>query len=140
MAFTNRNTQQEESIAEINVTPFVDVVLVLLIIFMITAGVVEFGLEIDVPKTREVASGTEDFDFVNITSKGELYFNTEPVSIYDIVPRIKEKGGDEAGVYLRAHKTTPWEVIAQVVAECGAGKIKVNLVTKPLERLPRRRR
>ena len=52
MAFSNRSGQQQDSIAEINITPFVDVVLVLLIIFMITAGVIEFGLEVDVPKTR----------------------------------------------------------------------------------------
>ncbi|MDA1314143.1 MAG: biopolymer transporter ExbD [Acidobacteria bacterium] len=138
MAFTNQN-EPDESIAEINVTPFVDVVLVLLIIFMITAGVVEFGIEIDVPRTREVASTSEDFDFVNITSNGELYLNTEPISIYDIVPRIKERqGGKGTGVYVRAHKETPWEVVAQVVAECGAGKLQVNMVTKPLERNPRR--
>lgn len=140
MAFSNPSGQQQDSIAEINITPFVDVVLVLLIIFMITAGVVEFGLEIDVPKTREVATGSKDFDFINITDKGELYFNTEPVSIYDIVPRMKEKGGERPGVYLRAHRTTPFEVIAQVVAECGAGQVEVSIVTKPLERMPRRRR
>ena len=139
MAFTNRNGQHEESIADINITPFVDVVLVLLIIFMITAGVVEFGLEIDVPKTREVASGSEDFDFINITSNGEIYLNTEPISIYDIVPRVKKQGKSGASIYLRAHKKVPWEVIAQVVAECGAGNVNVNLVTKPLESNPRSR-
>ncbi|MDE0167191.1 MAG: biopolymer transporter ExbD [Bryobacterales bacterium] len=140
MAFSNRN-RQEESIADINITPFVDVVLVLLIIFMITAGVVEFGLEIDVPRTREVASTSEDYDFVNITSDGQLYLNTEPISVYDIAPRIKERQGEKGpGVYVRAHKETPWEVVAQVVAECGAGKVVVNMVTKPLERNPRRKR
>lgn len=140
MAFSNRN-RQEESIADINITPFVDVVLVLLIIFMITAGVVEFGLEIDVPRTREVASTSEDYDFVNITSDGQLYLNTEPISVYDIAPRIKERQGEEGpGVYVRAHKETPWEVVAQVVAECGAAKVVVNMVTKPLERNPRRKR
>lgn len=140
MAFSNRN-RQEESIADINITPFVDVVLVLLIIFMITAGVVEFGLEIDVPRTREVASTSEDYDFVNITSDGQLYLNTEPISVYDIAPRIKERQGEEGpGVYVRAHKETPWEIVAQVVAECGAGKVVVNMVTKPLERNPRRKR
>ena len=140
MAFSNRN-RQEESIADINITPFVDVVLVLLIIFMITAGVVEFGLEIDVPRTREVASTSEDYDFVNITSDGQLYLNTEPISVYDIAPRIKERQGEEGpGVYVRAHKETPWEMVAQVVAECGAGKVVVNMVTKPLERNPRRKR
>lgn len=138
MAFTKRNAPLEESIAEINITPFVDVVLVLLIIFMITAGVVEFGLQIDVPRTNEVASTTKDLDFVNITGDGKLYLNTEPINIYDIVPTVQAKQGPEAGIYVRAHKATPWEVVAQVVAECGAGDVKVNMVTKPLERSPRR--
>ena len=139
MAFSTRN-KNDGPISDINVTPFVDVVLVLLIIFMITAGVVEFGLDIDVPSTREVASSSKDLDFVNITGTGELYLGTDPVGLYDIVPRIKEKKGDDPAVYVRAHRTTPWEVIAQVVAECGAGGLKVNMITKPLERMPRRRR
>ncbi len=136
MAFKTSNSD-DDLMADINVTPFVDVVLVLLIIFMITAGVVEFGLDIEVPRTREVASSSKDYDFVNITGSGELYFNTDPVSVYDIVPRIKEKLGDKAAVYVRAHRTTPWEVIARVVAECGAGGVAVNMITKPLERMPR---
>ena len=139
MAFSTRN-KNDGPISDINVTPFVDVVLVLLIIFMITAGVVEFGLDIDVPSTREVASSSKDLDFVNITGTGELYLGTDPVGLYDIVPRVKEKKSDDPAVYVRAHRTTPWEVIAQVVAECGAGGLKVNMITKPLERMPRRRR
>ena len=139
MAFSTHK-RDDGPIGEINITPFVDVVLVLLIIFMITAGVVEFGLEIDVPRTREVATTSKDLDFVNITGSGEVYLGTDPVSIYDIVPRIKEKKGEDAAVYVRAHRTTPWEVIAQVVAECGAGGVKVNMITKPLERMPRPRR
>ncbi len=137
---TRKRNRNNGVISDINVTPFVDVVLVLLIIFMITAGVVEFGLDIDVPRTREVASSSKDLNFVNITGSGEVYLGTEPISIYDIVPRIKEKKGEDAAVYVRAHRTTPWEVIAQVVAECGAGGIKVNMITKPLERMPRRGR
>ena len=139
MAFTNRNGRLEDSIAEINVTPFVDVVLVLLIIFMITAGVVEFGLEIDVPQTREVATTNRDLDFVNITARGQLYFNDDPVSLYDLVPRLKQKQGAEPSIYVRAHKDTPWEVVAQVVAEFGAAGISPNMVTKPLERNPSQR-
>ena len=135
MALRTQNTN-DESMADINVTPFVDVVLVLLIIFMITAGVVEFGLDIEVPRTREVSSSSQDYDFVNITGSGEVYFNTDPISIYDIVPQIRKKVGDDASVYVRAHRSTPWEVIAQVVAECGAGGVAVNMITKPLERMP----
>ena len=89
MAFSNQNPQQDESIADINITPFVDVVLVLLIIFMITAGVVEFGLDIDVPRTREVATTSQDLDFINITANGELYLNDDPIVFGDIVPRVK---------------------------------------------------
>jgi len=135
MAFSNRNGPEQDSIADINVTPFVDVVLVLLIIFMITAGVVEFGLDIDVPQTREVAASQKDFDFVQVTADGRLFFNADPVSLYDIVPKVKSSGQDS--VYLRAHKNVPWEVVAQVIAECGAGKVGVNVVTKPMENNPR---
>jgi biopolymer transport protein ExbD len=139
MAFLNPNGQQEDSIAEINVTPFVDVVLVLLIIFMITAGVVEFGLQVDVPKTREVASTAQDLDFVNITADGTMFFNDDPISLYDIVPRVRAKQGEQARVYIRADKTVPWEIIAQVFAECGSAGVGVDAITKPLERNPGRR-
>ncbi len=130
----------DDQIAEINITPFVDVVLVLLIIFMITAGVVEFGLEIDVPRTREVAVTDRDYAYVNITSKGELFFGDEPVSVYEIAELAREKNPDEPGIYLRAHRTTPWEIVAPVIAECGVNRVSVNVVTKPLIRDPRTRR
>ena len=131
---------RDDRIAEINVTPFVDVVLVLLIIFMITAGVVEFGLEIDVPRTREVATTDRNYAYVNITSKGELYFGGEPVSIYDIAELARKTNPDEPGIYLRAHRSTPWEIVAPVIAECGVNKVNVNVVTKPLQRDSRARR
>lgn len=141
MALRAGNTDlSDDQIAEINVTPFVDVVLVLLIIFMITAGVVEFGLEIEVPRTREVAVTDKDFAYVNITSKGELFFGDEPVNVYEIAELAKQKNPDQPGIYLRAHRTTPWEVVAPVIAECGVNKVNVNVVTKPLVRDPRRRR
>ncbi len=137
---TRNNDPSDDRIAEINITPFVDVVLVLLIIFMITAGVVEFGLEIDVPRTREVATTSKDLAYVNITSRGEVFFGDEPVSVYDIAELAKEKNPDTPGIYLRAHKTTPWEIVAPVIAECGSGGVNVNVVTKPLARNPRPRK
>ncbi len=133
----NNPDPSDDSIAEINITPFVDVVLVLLIIFMITAGVVEFGLEIDVPRTREVTTSDKDFAYVNITSKGELFFGEEPVSVYDIADLAKAKNPDSPGIFLRAHRMTPWEIVAPVIAECGANRVNVNVVTKPLVREPR---
>ncbi len=141
MALRARNPDPtDDRIAEINVTPFVDVVLVLLIIFMITAGVVEFGLEIDVPRTREVAVTDKDYAYVNITSKGELFFGDRPVTVYDIAELAREKNAEHPGIYLRAHRTTPWEIVAPVIAECGVNEVSVNVVTKPLSRDPRARR
>lgn len=130
----------DDQIAEINVTPFVDVVLVLLIIFMITAGVVEFGLEIDVPRTREVSTTDQQFAYVNINSKGELFYGNEPVNLYDIAALARESNPEQPGIYLRAHRSTPWEIVAPVIAECGASEVNVSVVTKPLQREPRARR
>jgi biopolymer transport protein ExbD len=139
MAFTiNGDSERNEPMSAINVTPFVDVVLVLLIIFMITAGVFDFGVEIDVPQTREVAASQLEYPFVNITATGEMYYNTEPVAMDDLTDRILSDQPDlladqEPGVYIRADRATPWEVIAPIVDRCGRAKIAVNLVTKPLE-------
>ena len=143
MAFSTQGPDaHDEPLAEINVTPFVDVVLVLLIIFMITAGVFDFGLEIDVPQTREIAASQKEYPFINITGDGMVFYNTEPIAVNDIAGRILADfaGGDgeTPGVFVRAHKTTPWEVISPIVEQCGAAKIAVQMVTKPLERIPTR--
>jgi biopolymer transport protein ExbD len=60
------------------------------------------------------------------------------MSLYDIVPRIKAAQGGSPQVYIRAHKSVPWEIVAQVVAECGAAGISPNMITKPMEQDPRR--
>jgi biopolymer transport protein ExbD len=105
---------------------------------MITAGVVEFGLNIEVPETREVATTAKDLDTINITSDGKIYYDDDPITLYDIVPRVKSKQGERPEVYLRIHKTVPYETVAQVLAEFGAANISPNLITKPMERDPRR--
>jgi len=121
------------ALAEINVTPFVDVVLVLLIIFMITAHVMEFGLEVDVPKVRPVSTeATKDMPVVSIPKTGLLYLNGKEVNIFDLKPTILQKFGKTTkGVYVMADKQTVWEVMAQVVAELGTAGFQVNLVTQP---------
>ena len=68
-------------LAEINVTPFVDVMLVLLIIFMITAHVMEFGIEVDVPKVRAVKDSAQELPVLNITKDGNIYLNDKGVNI-----------------------------------------------------------
>jgi biopolymer transport protein ExbD len=140
MAFSiNNGRRDDEPMAQINVTPFVDVVLVLLIIFMITAGMFDFGLAIEVPNTREVATTPEDFPFVNITAEGGVFYNAESIAPKELAARVLSDSkftwseAHKPGIYLRAHKTVPWEVIAPIVQACGREKIEVSMVTKPLE-------
>jgi biopolymer transport protein ExbD/biopolymer transport protein TolR len=128
-------------LSEINVTPFVDVVLVLLIIFMLTAHVMEFGIEVDVPKVKAVKDTARELPVVSITKDGNLYLNENPVNINDLPTAIQQRFGRSQAVYLRADKETPWDPIAQVMSELGQAKLTVNAVTKPLDAadLPRSR-
>ena len=119
------------AISEINVTPFVDVVLVLLIIFMLTAHVMEFGIEVDVPKVRTVKESAQEMPVVTITKDGVFKLNADDVNINDLVTVIKQKYGKAKGVYVRADRETIWDPIAQVTAELGAAGFQVNMVTQP---------
>ncbi|MBI3697964.1 MAG: biopolymer transporter ExbD [Acidobacteria bacterium] len=139
MAFNPRSGRGDSSMAEINITPFVDVVLVLLIIFMLTAHVMEYGIEVDVPKTKEVASTTREMPVVNVTPKGGLYVNADPVNINNLVKRLEPLLGSSRGAYLRVDKDVPWETAVQVMAELGRAKVQVNVVSQPLEQAPVRK-
>jgi biopolymer transport protein ExbD len=119
------------AISEINVTPFVDVVLVLLIIFMLTAHVMEFGIEVDVPKVRTVKESAQEMPVVTITKDAVIKLNTDDVNINDLAATIRRKYGKAKGVYVRADKETIWDPIAQVTAELGAAGFQVNMVTQP---------
>src|SRR3954465_8192631 len=79
------------ALPEINVTPFLDVVLVLLIIFMLTAHVMEFGIEVDVPKTRFTKDTAKDLPVVTITKDGLVKLNTDAVNINTLASTIKQK-------------------------------------------------
>jgi biopolymer transport protein ExbD len=128
------------TLSDINVTPFVDVVLVLLIIFMLTAHVMEFGIEIDVPKVRAVRESAQDLPIVQITKDGLVYLNKDAVDINDLGRVIHEKfGGKAKAVYVRADKDTVFNPIAQVLSELGAQGFQVNVVTQPEDTAPRRR-
>src|SRR5580700_3987543 len=87
-----RRSRGAPPLAEINVTPFVDVALVLLIIFMITAHVMEYGIDIDVPKTKTVATSTKELPVVvQVTKAGELYLGKNPVNINRLVDEVHSK-------------------------------------------------
>src|ERR1039458_3679440 len=92
-------------LSEINVTPFVDVMLVLLIIFMLTAHVMEFGIQVDVPKTRAVADSAKELPVVNITKDGTLYLNEKEININDLPAEIQRRFSGATAVYLPAGRS-----------------------------------
>jgi biopolymer transport protein ExbD len=118
-------------LSEINVTPFVDVVLVLLIIFMLTAHVMEFGLEVDVPKVRAVRESAKELPVVNLLKTGDIFLNEKAVNVNDLKAEIPRRFGPGKAVYVKADKEVIWETLAQVVAELGTAGFQVNMVMQP---------
>ena len=128
------------TLSEINVTPFVDVVLVLLIIFMLTAHVMEFGIQIDVPQVKAVQESAKDLPVVNLTKDGLLYLNKDMVQLTDLGRLIQDRYGKNAkAVYVRADKDTVFDPFAQVVATLGTQGFQINIVTQPEDSAPKRR-
>jgi len=121
------------TLSEINVVPLVDVVLVLLVIFMLTAHVMEFGLEIDVPKVKQVRNTTEELPVVSITRTGELYLNENPVNINELGARVRERFPGMQAVYVRADRLATFETFAQVADALSRAQLEVRVVTQPEE-------
>ena len=135
MAFTSPQGRTQTSLSEINVTPLVDVVLVLLIIFMVTAPVLQSSIEVSVPKTRTVKENTEERVVVTINAKQEVFLGNDPVNINNIGEKLKEKIRDPEGqaVYVRADENVRFGAFATVMDAIKASGISnVSIVTQPL--------
>jgi biopolymer transport protein TolR len=136
MAVTTRDGKTQTVLAEINMVPFIDVVLVLLIIFMITAPVIQSGLDVDVPTTENVNELTETLQVVTIDKSQKLYLQDNEVLIGDLAGRIKEKSTEpkDRVVYLQADKSVPWEIPVRVIDVLHqAGIEKISIVTQLFE-------
>ena len=127
------------AISEINIVPLVDVVLVLLIIFMLTAHVMEFGLEVEVPKVRQVKDSSEELPIITITKEGEIHLADKPVNYNLLAQEVRAKYPNTKGVFLRADKGTVWDPIAQVIGVLGEAKLEVKVVTQPEDESDRRK-
>ena len=129
----------KKPVTDINVTPLIDVVLVLLIIFMMTAHVMEFGIEVDVPKTRYEKVSAKDLAVINITRDGNPYLNDKPINIHELGAVLESRYHGQA-VYVRADRGATWDIVAQVLSELSAAKITVNMVTQPEDSAEKRGR
>ena len=137
MAFTTQQGRTQTSLADINVTPFVDVVLVLLIIFMITAPVLQSGIEVAVPKTKTVKEITEEKLMISIDKQQRVYIGNDPININEIPARLRQQLKDPARmqIYLRADENVPFGAFATVMDSVKqAGITNVSIVTQPMPR------
>jgi biopolymer transport protein TolR len=142
MAFTNSRGRTQTSLADINVTPLVDVVLVLLIIFMVTAPILQSGIEVAIPHTRTVKEITEERLVITIDRQQRVFLNNEPININQVGARLHEKIRDPEGqsVFVRADENVPFGAFAIVMdAVKQSGITNVSIVTQPLEKNGSRR-
>jgi biopolymer transport protein ExbD/biopolymer transport protein TolR len=124
----------QTSLSEINMVPFVDVVLVLLIIFMITAPILQSGIEIDVPKTKTVNDISQDRLVVSIDKGQRIYLGNDPVNIHQLAGKIHAQlKNTRESVFLRCDETVPFGIFASVVDTLRVSGINnISIVTQPL--------
>lgn len=136
MAFSSGGRTQS-SLAEINITPLVDVVLVLLLIFMLTAPVLQSGIEVAVPQTKSVNQLTDERSVVTIDAEQRVFLQDKPVNVNELPSILQAEVGDKASkvIYLRADGKVPFEAIANVMDAVKRGGVtNISIVTRPYEK------
>jgi biopolymer transport protein ExbD/biopolymer transport protein TolR len=136
MAFTTSNGRTQSALADINITPLVDVVLVLLIIFMVTAPVLQSGIDVSVPKTKTVKQITEERMVISINKDQRIFLGNDPININEIGNRLRQRIRDprQQSIFVRADENVPFGVFATVMdAVKQAGFANVSIVTQPME-------
>ena len=130
-----RGVPRYGAMADINMTPFIDVMLVLLIIFMVAAPLLTNGVTVDLPKAAAGALNVDQKPVaISIDEKGQIYLMDQPVADADVIDKIRALAtdGPDTRIYLRASKTVPYGRVAELMGEVTtAGYKKVALVTEP---------
>ena len=134
MAFSSSGRTQT-ALADINITPLVDVVLVLLLIFMLTAPVLQSGIVVAVPQTRSVNQLTEEHTVITIDKDQNVFLQDKPVNIHDLASVLAQDPKNEKKViYVRADESVPFGAFASVMdAVKQAGISNISIVTQPLK-------
>jgi biopolymer transport protein ExbD/biopolymer transport protein TolR len=140
VAFTSRGGHTQTALAEINITPLVDVVLVLLVIFMLTAPVLQSGIQVNVPKTKTVREITEQRTVLTINKDSEVFLNDKPVNLNDLPNLLRTQASDttrQQVIYLRADQSVSFGTFATLMdAVKQAGITNISIVTQPAENPP----
>lgn len=125
----------DQFMSEINVTPFVDVMLVLLIIFMVTAPMMVQGVDVDLPKaTSKALKGSEERLIISIDNENQVFINEQVVSVEFLTQKLQAilENLDEKNVYLRADKKVPYGIVVNVISKIKkAGIDSLGMITLP---------
>lgn len=121
-------------LSEINVTPLVDVMLVLLVIFMVTAPLLQQGIEVNLPRETTKQAEVEESSVVTITKKGDIYYNERLITLLDLQRHMEilATRNRDAEVYLRADEEVPYGAVVKVVSRIKrAGIERLGMITRP---------
>jgi biopolymer transport protein TolR len=136
-AFGKRRHRRNPVMSEINVTPMVDVMLVLLIIFMVSAPLLTVGVPIDLPQTQASSLDAADKEplAISVNEKGQVFLQNSEIQLDDLVPKLTAvsaaRGGKDERIYVRGDKTVDYGTVMKVMGRLNAaGFRKVALVTE----------
>ncbi len=138
MAADLNNRQDRGTISQINVTPFVDVMLVLLVIFMVTAPIIQQGVQVNLPQVKGGAiTGKENPLIVTITKNGRIYLNDNQIKLKDLGKKLRAISKIQKGkeVFLRADQNVRYGIVMrtiEVIKE--SGMTKLGMITRPRSR------
>jgi biopolymer transport protein TolR len=132
-----RNSGNDRPMAEINVTPLVDVMLVLLVIFMVTAPMLQTGIDVNLPKVAaKSVDVAEEKVVLTINASRELFINRRPLGLPELGVKLQSIFAQriDREVYMRADRSVPYGFVVEVMAEIRkAGVDKLGMITEPLE-------
>ena len=135
MAMDTASSRDSTTISQINVTPLVDVMLVLLVIFMVTAPIIQQGVQVNLPQAKAAAiPGTDELLVVSIAKNGKIYLNDNVMSLDELGAKMRAIRSNLADkqVYVRADQDVRYGLVMQTIAELKqAGIDRVGMVTRP---------
>jgi biopolymer transport protein TolR len=128
--------KSRSAMSEINVTPFVDVMLVLLIIFMVTAPLLQQGIDVNLPKAKGKEMPTEERIILVIKKDGKIYMNDTPVSLSDMRKKLQSISKLNPNIFLKADRDISYGLVVKVMGEVkDAGIEKLGMITEPSIRI-----
>lgn len=124
--------RHRDVLSEINVTPFVDVMLVLLVIFMVTAPLLQQGIDVNLPRAKGKDLPPEERITLVVKRGGVIYMNDNPVSMTEMREKLEVIGKLNPNVFLKADKDVPYGFVVEVMGEIKeAGIEKLGMITEP---------